>query len=337
MKHITCNCRGAYRVSAVFSFLLMLWALAQPGTLPAQTPPKRIWIDTDIMVGMPDKSGAREVDDAIALMMALRHTDKVQLVGISTVTYVKYGEEITQKLLGYYNKTGRQIPVYKGSDTLRDIGRETDASRAMAAALRREKMPILAIGPLTNVATVLKNHPELAKQIESVVVCAGRTPGLPFRPGLETLTVGDYNFEMDPEAFRVLFDSGVKVVLSGYECSVYTFLGRTDLDFLARGSAGDRWLSQTLRPWQLLNKKLFGTDGFVPWDTTPLGYLTHPNYFKYYDNIPVRINTRVSDTDGKSQKPYLEVSYDYKDTLWRATYAYKTLPGFEEIVIESLK
>lgn len=312
-------------------FLLFIPMLAL-----AQTP-KRIWLDTDIMVGMPDKAGAREVDDAIALMMALRHADKVQLVGISTVTYVNYGHDVTQKLLGYYNKTGRTIPVYRGSDTLHDAGHETDASRAMAEALRKDRMPILAIGPLTNVATVLKNHPELAKQIESVIVCAGRTPSLPFRPGLEKLTVGDYNFEMDPDAFRILFDSGVKVVLSGYECSVYTFLGRTDLDFLARGSAGDQWLSKTLRPWQLLNKNLFGVDGFVPWDTTPLGYLTHPNYFKYYENIPVRINTRKSDTGGDGQKRYLEVSYEYKDTPWRATYAYKTLPGFEEVVLESLK
>ncbi|MEZ0485930.1 nucleoside hydrolase [Fibrella aquatica] len=303
----------------------------------ANRTPRRIWLDTDIMVGMPDKRGAREVDDAITLMMALRHTDKVKLVGISTVTYVDYGYQVTQKLLGWYNKTGQQIPVYRGSDTLRDIGRETDASRAMAAALRRERMPILAIGPVTNVATVIKNHPELATQIEEVVVCAGRTPGLPFRPGLESAAVGDYNFEKDPEAFRVLFEAGVKVVLSGYECSVYTFLGRTDLDFLARGSEGDQWLSKTIRPWQLLNKNFFGTDGFVPWDTTPLGYLTHPNYFKYYESIPVRINTRADDTGRTSQKPYLEVSYDYKDTPWRATYAYKTLPGFEEIVIESLK
>ncbi len=316
-----------------YALFLLLFT---PALTSAQTP-KRIWLDTDIMVGMPDKRGAREVDDAIALMMALRYTDKVQLVGISTVTYVNYGHDVTQKLLGYYNKTGRTIPVYRGSDTLRDAGHETAASRAMAAALRNERMPILAIGPLTNVATVLKNHPELAKQIESVIVCAGRTPGLPFRPGLEKLTVGDYNFEMDPNAFRILFDSGVKVVLSGYECSVYTFLGRTDLAFLARGSVGDQWLSKTLRPWQLLNKTLFGVDGFVPWDTTPLGYLTHPTYFKYYENIPVRINTRKTDTGGDGRKPYLEVSYDYKDTPWRATYAYKTLPGFEEAVLESLK
>ncbi|QIP11354.1 nucleoside hydrolase [Spirosoma aureum] len=300
------------------------------------TKPRRIWLDTDIMIGMKDKT-PREVDDAIALIMALEHPDKVEIVGISTITYANYAYEVTQKILGWYNKTGRTIPVYRGSDTANDVGVENDATRALANALRKEKMPILAIGPVTNVATLIKNHPELIPQIEEVVVCAGRTPGLPFKPGLEKLSVGDYNFEMDPESFRILFNAGVRMVLSGYECSIYTFLGKTDIDFLANGSADDQWVYDQLRPWQQFNEELFGVDGFVPWDTTPLGYLTHPNYFKYYHDIPVRINVRQSDTEPTGTKPYLEVSYDYNDTNWRAIYAYKTLPGFEEIVIEDLK
>jgi inosine-uridine nucleoside N-ribohydrolase len=321
-------------------FLLLFTKISLAQTPPAK--PRRIWFDTDMIIGMKDRT-PREVDDAVALLMALKHPNKVQLVGISTVTYVNYGYDVTQKLLGWYNrdasgKPGREIPVYRGSDTLRDIGRETDASRAMTAALRREKMPILAIGPVTNVATVIKNHPELVSQIDEVVVCAGRTPGLPFKPGLEKLSVGDYNFEMDPEAFRVLFESGVRVVLSGYECSVSMLLGRTDIQFLQTSKhPGDQWLYEAFRPWQKFNQQLFGVDGFVPWDTTPLGYLTHPNQFKYYKDIPVQINTRRSDTGFTGNKPYLEASFDYKDTRWRATYAYKTLPGFEELVIEALK
>ncbi|WP_080237738.1 nucleoside hydrolase [Spirosoma rigui] len=317
----------------VFFFLFSLMTLSTTAQTPAQ--PRRIWLDTDIMIGMKDET-PREVDDAIALIMALEHADKVELVGISTITYADYAYAVTQKLLAWYNHTGKTIPVYRGSDTAKDVGTENDATRALADALRREKMPILAIGPVTNVATVIKNHPELIPQIEEVVVCAGRTPGLPFKPGLEQLSVGDYNFEMDPESFRILFDSGVKVVLSGYECSIYTFLGKTDIEFLNNNHESDKWVYDQLRPWQQFNEQLFGVDGFVPWDTTPLGYLTHSNYFKYYVDIPVRINVRKNDAD-VGDKLYLEVSYDYKDTKWRATYAYKTLPGFEEIVIDDLK
>lgn len=275
--------------------------------------------------------------------MALRQADRVELVGISTVTYVDYGYEVAQKLLGWYNKTGRTIPVYKGSNSGQDTGVDTEASRQLANALRKEKLAVLAIGPVTNVATVVKNHPELASQIEEVVVCAGRTPGFPFRPGLETVTVGDYNFERDPEAFRVLFDAGVRVVLSGFECSAYTLLGKTDIDFLESSThEGDQWLYAQLRPWQQRARKTFGVEGFIPYDATPLGYLTHPEYFKYYRDIPVQINQKPNDatigqTPAGKEKPFLEASYDFKNTKWRATYAYKTLPGFEEIIIESLK
>ena len=322
--------------------ILLFLFLAMTAFAQSQPKPRRVWFDTDIMIGLAERA-PREVDDGVTLIMALRQADKIELVGISTVTYVDYGYDVTQKILGWYNKTGKTIPVYKGSQNGSNTGVETDASRAIAEALRKEKMPILALGPVTNVATVVKNHPELVSQIEEVIVCAGRTPGFPFRPGLEKVTVGDYNFERDTLAFRVLFEAGVKVVLSGFECSAYTLLGKTDIDFLERSSnEGDKWLYAQLRPWQVRAQTLFGVEGYIPYDTTPLGYLTHPQYFKYYRDIPVRINIKPNDaTIGASatirNKAYLEVSQEYKDTKWRAIYAYKTRPGFEEIVIESLK
>lgn len=324
-------------MKTLFASLLLLGCLSAGF---GQSKPRRIWFDTDLMIGLPERA-PREVDDGVTLMMALQHPDKVDIVGISTITYVDYGYDVAQKLLKWYNKTGKTIPVYKGSNAANDPGVENEATRALAEALRKEKLAILAIGPVTNVATVVKNHPELANQIEEVVVCAGRTPGYSFKPGLEKVIVSDYNFERDPESFRILFDAGIKLVLSGFECSVYTFLGKTDIDFLNNSFEGDQWVYRELRPWQQRGKGLFGVEGFIPYDATPLGYLTHPQYFKYYQDIPVKINVRKNDATiglGRpAEKPFLEASYDFKDTKWRAIYAYKTLPGFEEIIIESLK
>ncbi len=313
--------------------ILSLFLLSSP--LFAQ---KKIWFDTDIMIGNPDRA-PREVDDAITLMMTLRHRDKVEIVGISLVTYVDYAYGITEKMLKWYAPE-LKIPIYKGSNTCTDLGVENDATKALAAALKKEKLTILALGPATNVATVLKNHPELASQIEEIVFCAGRTVDYHFRPGLEQQTVSDYNFEKDVESFRAVFDSGVKVVLSGFECSVYLFLGKTDYEFLNNTFEGDKWVYDFLRPWSKRHQDLFGNDGFIPFDVTPLGYLTHPNYFKYFENIPVDIITRPNDATIPANRPkekaFLEVSNTSK-SKWRCTYAYKTLPGFEEKVIESLK
>jgi inosine-uridine nucleoside N-ribohydrolase len=299
---------------------------------------KRIWFDTDMMIGLPERA-PREVDDGVTLMMALQHPDKVHIAGISIITNAQYGYDVTQKLLKWYHK-GAPIPVYKGSDKAGDVGVENDATRALADALKKEKLTLVAIGPMTNVATVLKNHPELATQVEEVVVCAGRTPDFPFRPGLEKITVFDYNFDKDVEAFRVVLESKVKLVLSGFECSAYLFLGTTDIEFLQNGSEGDKWVHTQLTSWSKRGKGLFGVEGFIPYDATPLGHVTHPQYFKYYRDIPVQIITKKNDAttlvNGKKEKPYLEVSYDTKSP-YKVDYAYKTLPGFEEILIESMK
>lgn len=320
-----------------FSLRLIL-LLVVPCLSIAQKTPRRLWFDTDLMIGLPERA-PREVDDAVTLIMALKHSDKVDLVGISTVTYADYGYQTAQKLLKWY-APDRNIPVYRGSDKCGDVGIENDATRALAAVLKKEKLTIAAIGPATNIATVIKNHPELVAQIEEITFCAGRTPDFPFRPGLQKITVWDYNFDKDVEAFKVIFESGVRVVLSGFECSSSLLLGRVDLAFLDNSFEGDKWLHDQFRAWSLKNKAFFGVDGFIPYDTTPLGHITHPQFFKYHRNIPVQINRKKNDATTLMAKPadkdYLEVSFDYP-SKWRCDFAYQTLPGFEEIVIESLQ
>ncbi len=301
------------------------------------TEPRRVWFDTDIMMGLPERA-PREVDDGVTLIMALAQPN-IEIVGISLITEVDYGMEITEAILERY-AADRDIPVYKGSPQAADLGTETPASLALAEALKKEKLDILALGPATNLATVIKNHPELISQFGEVVFCAGRTTGYPFRPGKRENTVGDYNFEKDVESFRVILDAGIKVVLSGFQCSEYLLLGRVDTDFLADGSDNDQWLHAFLVPWQERAVKLFGVPGFIPYDATPLGYFTHPDYFLIHRDIPVVINFRENDaTLGRNippQKHYLEAGFEYPSN-WKVDFAYRTLPGFEELVIESLQ
>ncbi len=302
---------------------------------------EKIWFDTDQLMGNPERA-PREVDDAIALIMALKYHKDIQIEGISLVTDVDYGYEITQKILEEY-WAGKPIPVYKGSDKCKDIGVENEATRALAAALKKQKMRIVAIGPATNIATVLKNHPELATQIKEIVFCAGRTPDYPFTFGLERIVVSDYNVDRDPEAFQVVLESKIPVVLSGFQCSEYVFLGKTDYEFLSKGDEFQQYMYKTFLPWSARMTAGFGVEGFVPWDTTPVGYLTHPKYFKYYEDIPTKLVEKDNDatlplvkSKEQQRKLYLESSYDY-DSPYKVKFAYRTVLGFEEIVLETLK
>lgn len=295
----------------------------------------KVWIDTDIMIGMEDKE-AREVDDGIALIMALKQP-QISIKGISNVTYVDYGYKMIQKLLDWH--ATYEIPVYKGSPNADDLCVENAATKAMYNALRKEKLTILALGPVTNVATLIQNHPDIIGQIDSIIICAARTPGLPFDPGLGNLNVFDYNYEIDTASMNVLLESPIHLVFAGYEPSSHTFIGQIDLQVLDKSNEADLWLYNTLQPWMKLNEKLFGVNGFIPFDCSTLGMLTHPEYFSYYTDIPIEVHYKANDAQyfqpNQKVKPFLEVSYDF-DSKKKVRYAKRALHGFEEIILESL-
>lgn len=295
----------------------------------------KVWIDTDIMIGMEDKE-AREVDDGIALIMALKQP-QISIKGISNVTYVDYGYGVIQKLMDWH--ATYEIPVYKGSPNADDLGTENAATKAMYNALNKERLTILALGPVTNVATLIQNHPDIVGQIDSIIICAARTPGLPFNPGLGNLNVFDYNYEMDTTSMNVLLESSVHLVFAGYEPSSHTFIGQVDLQVLDKKNEADLWLYNTLQPWMELNEKLFGVNGFIPFDCSTLGMLTHPEYFTYYTDIPIEVHYNTNDAQyfqpTQKVKPFLEVSYEF-DSKKKVHYARRALHGFEEIILSNL-
>src|SRR5207247_2697623 len=121
------------------------------------------------------------------------------------------------------------LHAYRGAAGAADLGVETDASRALADRLTRESLVVLALGPATNVATVVMNHPELSPKIESIVAVAGRRPGQRFTTGtVNTNGHRDFNFEQDPEAFRVLLASNVPLTLAPFEISSKVWITEED-------------------------------------------------------------------------------------------------------------
>jgi inosine-uridine nucleoside N-ribohydrolase len=71
------------------------------------------------------------------------------------------------------------------------------------------EISIVAVGPLTNVATALISDPSLTAKIQSIVVMGGSLTGGNVTPSAE------FNFYVDPEAARIVFDSGVPLTMVG--------------------------------------------------------------------------------------------------------------------------
>jgi len=80
------------------------------------------------------------------------------------------------------------------------------------------EITVVALGPLTNVATALKADPELAKMIRAIVLMGGSLSGGNITPAAE------FNFYVDPEAARIVFDAGVPITMVGLDVTRHTAL-----------------------------------------------------------------------------------------------------------------
>lgn len=300
-----------------------------------------VWIDTDPAVGLPD----RDVDDGLALLQAF-NAPELTIRGISVVFGNASLEEAlptARFLVERFGPAG--LEVYPGAATAAAAGpgaSETPAVRALSAALRLEPLAILALGPVTNIAALLERYPDLTSRIRSVVVVAGRRPGQRFTTGsVNSRGHPDFNFEMDPDAFAMLLGHQVPVVLVPFELSSRVWLTRADLDRLAAGAQGARWIARASKGWLDRWHAVFEVGGFNPFGTLAVAYLTHPTMLQCTVQ-PVIIDTALDDAaDARIQgteavtKPYLIVGPGLP-TLRTATYCYDVDPGFKEMLLERL-
>lgn len=91
----------------------------------------RVWIDTDPSV----RPGGHEVDDGIALVQAF-HSPELDILGVSAVfgnAELATAFPIAQEIVAQFGPDG--LVVQSGADGAARLGEETDATRAMAAAL----------------------------------------------------------------------------------------------------------------------------------------------------------------------------------------------------------
>lgn len=87
------------------------------------------------------------------------------------------------------------------------------AVELMASVLKSSAEPvtIVATGPQTNVAALLLAHPELKEKIARISIMGGGIAYGNWTPAAE------FNILADPEAARVVFESGIPIIMSGLD------------------------------------------------------------------------------------------------------------------------
>jgi purine nucleosidase len=180
-------------------------------------------------------------DDAVALVMALRHPN-VQVEAITVVAGNVPVEQGVQNALYTVELCQRGTPVYRGmqgpllrpletaqhvhgQDGMGDLGLplsgRTPASGHAVDAIRKtirrfaHDITVVTLGPLTNLALALKLEPELAGLVNECIIMGGVGQG----PGNMT-PVAEFNIWVDPEAAQMVFASGLPITMVGWDISV---------------------------------------------------------------------------------------------------------------------
>jgi inosine-uridine nucleoside N-ribohydrolase len=202
--------------------------------LPASRGSFRVIIDTD-----------PGVDDALALLFAMRSAE-LKIEGITPVAGNVPLELTLPNALRMVEIAGRaDIPVAVGAKwplmrrlvTAAQVHGENGLGGAVfpepttkpiaepAAEFIRgivRKYPgevtLLTIGPLTNIATALNGDPELAVMVRSLVMMGGSLSGGNITPAAE------FNIYVDPEAARIVFQSGIPITMVGLDVTRRTSL-----------------------------------------------------------------------------------------------------------------
>jgi pyrimidine-specific ribonucleoside hydrolase len=197
---------------------------------------KHIIIDTD-----------PGVDDALALMLAL-NSQEIQVEAVTTVDGNVNQEKChtnAKKMLEFLRRT--DIPVCRGAHRpllrhishteefhgLSGLGDATLPTPRMPSDPRRApqiinqlandlngKLTLVAIGPLTNIATAILNNPDLTSTVSELVLMGGAFNLTQYGIG-NANAVAEFNIWHDPEAARIVFNSGIPTVCVGLDVTTY--------------------------------------------------------------------------------------------------------------------
>ncbi len=213
------------------------------------------------------------VDDALAILAAVRHPD-IDVLGISCVAGNAGLDQVVVNTLKVLDAAGAPpIPVaagasrpliaparaashVHGSDGLGGVElpattRTPDPDGALAM-LRRlilehpEPVTIVALAPQTNLALLLRAHPEVVGNIARIAFMGGSAA-----IGNAT-AVAEFNVWHDPEAAAIVLDSGVPVSMYGLDVFMQVAIPEDEARALSRSTdagvalAGSLLLSRIL-------------------------------------------------------------------------------------------
>ncbi len=195
------------------------------------------------------------VDDAQALILLVANNRAPDLI---TTVFGNVGrDQATTNLLAVSAHVGLDVPVHRGADRpltqpIIDAtyvhgndglgGAPRPAKQALpasddaigvlirefrAAAAKGDKVDILMIGPLTNLALALRLAPDITAGIGTLTIMGGTVYGRG-----NTNAAAEFNIYADPEAAQIVLTAGLETVMVPWEACVAHFMAGERVDAL---------------------------------------------------------------------------------------------------------
>jgi inosine-uridine nucleoside N-ribohydrolase len=248
-------------------------------------------------------------DDAVALMLACAHPD-LDLLAVTTVAGNVPIEKTTRNTLRVLSLLGcTHVPVGVGASeplerplhTAEDIhGKsgldgseeipeanfgpdERGAVALIADTLRASPEPVtlVPVGPLTNIATFLREHPNLKDRVARISLMGGSMGHGNTTPAAE------FNVYVDPEAAHEVFESGLPITMSGLDVTHQAGAGHEERARLrATGRVGGL-VAEFLDYFASTYESIFGFDAPPLHDPVAVAAVLEPGLLK---TRPMRVD-----------------------------------------------
>jgi purine nucleosidase len=283
-------------------------------------------------------------DDAVAILMALRHPD-ADVKAITVVSGNMPVERGTRNALYTVELTGKDVPVYMGaprplmrepshaewfhgSDGFGEMNyppptRQPESMHAVDAIIEMVKahpgIVIVTLAPLTNLALAVSRAPEIVQNVSRCVVMGGAACVVG-----NVTPAAEYNIWCDPEAARIVFHSGLPIEMVGWElCRGEALLFQHEMEAIrAFGNPIAEFAIDCNRTAYRSTVKQSGENGLGLPDPVAMAVALDPTICTRMSAHAVEIETQSELTRGMTVVDQLGVTgEDMNAALWRVARA----------------
>lgn len=276
-------------------------------------------------------------DDAMAILWALA-APEIDIKAITTVAGNQTIEKVTANAIKVLTKAGRyDIPVAIGArdplmrklviggqivhgesglegPVLPDCGFEPSELSAFNMLVKileesEEKITLVPIGPLTNIATLFIARPDLKEKVERISLMGGGAYMGNWTPAAE------YNIWADPEAAKVVFNSGLPIIMAGLDVTHKAYITRQENEILrGQGNEISVFAAELIDYFSRYHYEVEGFSGCTMHDPTAIAALLYPEMFTSVTcNVDVEVTGELTkgmtvvDTIGYKEKIFGEM------------------------------